>query len=204
MAKRKSAPRRKRAKSAKRATSARQQDAIALLKADHRQVEQWFEQFESSRSDAKKSDLAQKICQALTVHTQIEEEIFYPAFYEATQDKEIHHEAEVEHEGAKRLIEEIESSGPDDDYFDARMSVLSEMVKHHVREEEKRDGMFGEARNADMDLKALGEQLAARKAQLMGTGEADEDTTTETRRRGSSSRESAGAMARLARRMRGE
>jgi hemerythrin superfamily protein len=202
MAKRKSAPRRKQAKSAKRATTTRQQDAIALLKADHRQVEEWFEQFESSRSDAKKSDLAQKICEALTVHTKIEEEIFYPAFYEATEDKDIHHEAEVEHEGAKRLIEQIKSAGPDDDYFDARMSVLSEMVQHHVREEEKRDGMFGKARQSDMDLKALGEQLATRKAQLMGGGEADEDT--DTRRRANSSRESAGAMTRLARRMRGE
>jgi hemerythrin superfamily protein len=201
MAKRKSAPRRARAKSAKRATPARQ-DAIALLKQDHRQVEQWFEQFESSRSESKKSELAQKICQALTVHTKIEEEIFYPAFYQATEEKDIHHEAEVEHEGATRLIEEIKGSGPDDDYFDARMSVLSEMVKHHVREEEKRDGMFGKARQSDMDLNALGEQLAARKAQLMGAGDADEDT--EPRRRASSSRESAGAMTRLARRMRGE
>lgn len=201
MAKRKSAPRRTRAKSAKRATTARQQDAIALLKADHRQVEEWFEQFESSRSDAKKSDLAQKICQALTVHAKIEEEIFYPAFYQATEEKDIHHEAEVEHEGAKRLIEQIKASGPDDDYFDARMSVLSEMIQHHVREEEKRDGMFGKAREADMDLKALGDQLASRKAQLMG-GEAEEDT--DTRRRSSSSRESSGTMARLARRMRGE
>jgi hemerythrin superfamily protein len=203
MAKRKSAPRRKRAHAAKRASPARQQDAIALLKADHRQVEQWFEQFESSRSDSKKSDLAQKVCQALTVHTRIEEEIFYPAFYEATEDKDIHHEAEIEHEGAKRLIEEIEGTGPDDDYFDARMSVLSEMIQHHVREEEKRDGMFGKARASDMDLKALGEQLAARKAQLMGGDESDEEPT-ETRRRSGSSRESAGAMTRLARRMRGE
>src|SRR6267154_194848 len=158
-------------KAAKRRSRARapavQQDAIALLKADHRQVEEWFEQFESTRSDDRKQRLAQQCCQALKVHTQIEEEIFYPAFLEATEEEEIHHEAEVEHNGAKRLIAEIEASGPDDDYYDAKVKVLSEMIKHHVNEEEKRDGMFAEARESGMDLKALGEKLAARKAELM-------------------------------------
>ncbi len=144
------------------------QDAISLLKSDHRQVETWFSQFESSRSDDRKKTLASQICQALKVHTQIEEEIFYPAFLEATEVKDIHHEAEIEHEGAKKLISEIEGSGPDDDYFDARVTVLSEMIKHHVNEEEKRDGMFAKARQAKMDLAALGERLAARKAELMG------------------------------------
>jgi len=150
-------------------SAARQQDAIALLKADHRQVEGWFEQFESSRSDAKKQKLAQQICQALKVHTEIEEEIFYPAFLEATQDEDTHHEAEVEHDGAKKLIAEIEASGPKDDFYDARMKVLSEYIKHHVKEEEQRGGMFAEARDSDMDLRALGEQLAARKSQLMAS-----------------------------------
>ncbi len=201
MAKRKTTSRGKRARSAKRAGGG-QQDAIALLKADHRQVEEWFEQFEKSRLDSKKSELAQKICQALTVHTMIEEEIFYPAFYEATEEKSIHHEAEVEHDGAKKLIAKIKGSGPDDEYFDARVTVLSEMIKHHVREEEKRDGMFGKARESDMDLKALGEQLAARKAQLMGGGEPDEDSGT--RRRMGSSTPAHGSMARLAKRMDGE
>jgi hemerythrin superfamily protein len=154
---------------AKSRSAAVQQDAVALLKADHRQVEQWFEQFESTRSDDRKSKLAQQICQALTVHTEIEEEIFYPAFLAATEDKDMHHEAEVEHEGAKRLIAEIEASGPDDDYYDAKVKVLSEMIKHHVKEEEQRGGMFAEARDSDMDLKALGEQLAARKADLMAS-----------------------------------
>jgi hypothetical protein len=144
-----------------------QQDAIALLKADHRQVEEWFEQFESTRSDDRKQKLAQQCCQALKVHTQIEEEIFYPAFLEATEEEDIHHEAEVEHNGAKRLIAEIEASGPNDDYYDAKVKVLSEMIKHHVNEEEKRDGMFAKARRSDMDLEVLGEQLAARKAELM-------------------------------------
>jgi hemerythrin superfamily protein len=142
-------------------------DAIGLLKADHRQVEQWFEAFEKTRSDAKKQDLASRICKALTVHTTIEEEIFYPAFLAATEDKDMHHEAEVEHAGAKNLIAQIEKSGPDDDYYDAKLKVLSEMIKHHVKEEEQRDGMFAEAKQSDMDLTALGAQLAARKNELM-------------------------------------
>lgn len=142
-------------------------DAIALLKQDHREVEEWFAQFEKSRSEDKKEKLAQKICMALTVHAMIEEEIFYPAFLEATEETDIHHEAAVEHDGAKKLIAQIQSSGPSDEYFDARVSVLAEMIKHHVKEEEKREGMFGKAKQADMDLKALGEQLQTRKKELM-------------------------------------
>jgi hypothetical protein len=110
------------------------------------------------------------------VHTTIEEEIFYPAFLEATDDTDIHHEAEVEHNGAKKLIAEIEASSPEDDYFDAKVKVLSEMIKHHVKEEEKSGGMFSEARDSDMDLDALGEQLATRKAELEGQSEDDDDT----------------------------
>jgi len=153
-------------------------DAIALLKADHRQVEDWFEQFEKTESEVKKQDLATKICKALTIHTTIEEEIFYPAFLEATDDKDMHHEAEIEHEGAKRLIAEIEASSPDDEYFGSKVKVLSEMIKHHVKEEEQPDGMFAEARESEMDLKALGEQMAERKAELEG-GEVDSDDSDE-------------------------
>jgi len=153
--------------SAARATKSVGKDAIALLKADHREVEGYFADFEKSRSEDRKQELAGKICAALKVHTQIEEEIFYPAFLEASEDEDMHHEAEVEHAGAKRLIAEIEASGPDDDYFDAKVTVLSEMIKHHVKEEEQRDGMFAKARESDMDIAALGEQLAARKAELM-------------------------------------
>ncbi len=156
-----------------RAKSTAAPDAIALLKADHRQVEEWFEEFESARSDNKKKTLAGNICQALKVHTQIEEEIFYPAFLEATQEEDIHHEAEVEHDGAKNLISQIEASGPEDGYYDAKVKVLSEMIKHHVNEEEKRDGMFAKARQSDMDLEALGERLQARKSELMGEASAD-------------------------------
>jgi hypothetical protein len=143
-------------------------DAVTLLKAD--QVKQWFEQFEGSRSSAKKQELARKICDALTVHTAIEEEIFYPAFLAGTKDKDMHHEAIIEHDGAKKLIEEIRSSTPADDYFDSKVHVLSEMIKHHVREEEQKGGMFDEARGArKLDLVALGQQLADRKSQLMGS-----------------------------------
>jgi hypothetical protein len=92
--------------------------------------------------------------------------MFYPAFLEATKDEDIHHEAIVEHDGAKKLIAEIEASSPEDDYFDAKVNVLGEMIRHHVKEEEKPDGMFGEARKSKMDLAALGEQMQARKSAL--------------------------------------
>jgi hemerythrin superfamily protein len=141
-------------------------DAIALLKADHRQVKEWFEEFESARSANKKQGLATSICNALKVHTTIEEEIFYPAFLKATKDKDMHHEAVVEHDGAKKLIAEIEQSSPADDFFDAKVKVLSEMINHHVKEEEQAGGMFAEARKSKMDLEALGAELQARKKQL--------------------------------------
>ncbi len=147
----------------------RTSDAIELLKADHRQVEQWFEQFSKSRSEAKKQDLASRICQALTVHTTIEEEIFYPAFIAATDDRDTHHEAVVEHAGAKHLIGQIQGMVAGDDYFDAKVTVLSEMIKHHVKEEEQRGGMFSEARGSEMDLAQLGHELLARKKQLLAT-----------------------------------
>jgi hemerythrin superfamily protein len=163
------AGRKKASRKTRKTRAPKTQDAVELLKADHRQVEEWFEQFEKTRSDSRKSDLAGKICTALTVHAKIEEEIFYPAFIEATQDEDMHHEAIVEHDGAKKLIAEIEASGPEDEYYDAKVKVLSEMIKHHVKEEEQRDGMFAEARKSDMDLVALGEQLAARKDELMAS-----------------------------------
>jgi hemerythrin superfamily protein len=148
------------------------QDAISLLKADHRQVEEWFSEFESARSASKKQQLATSICDALTVHTTIEEEIFYPAFLQATEDKDIHHEAVVEHDGAKQLIAQIQGMSPDDGYFDAKVTVLSEMIKHHVKEEEKPGGMFAEAKKSEMDLDALGEELLARKRELQSQSKA--------------------------------
>lgn len=156
-----------------KATSKDDKDAITLLKADHRQVEEWFGRFEKARDDNRKQALATKICIALKIHTTIEEEIFYPAFLDATEDKDLHHEAEIEHDAAKKLIAEIEAIGPDDDYYDAKVKVLSEMIKHHVKEEEQPGGMFAEARKSGMDLGALGEQMAERKAQLEDDDEVD-------------------------------
>lgn len=184
---------RSRSRSAGRNGNASPDDAIALLKADHRQVEGWFDQFEKSKSNERKQELAEKICAALKAHTTIEEEIFYPAFLEATDAQDIHHEAEVEHDGAKKLIAEIEAAGPDDDYFDARITVLSEMIKHHVKEEEKRDGMFAKARRSDMDLAALGEQLEARKAEIMGEDAGDDRTASMSRPRSATERTAAAA-----------
>jgi hemerythrin superfamily protein len=142
-------------------------DAIALLKADHKQVKTWFEQFEKSRSHKVKQRLAKDICKALTIHTEIEEEIFYPAFLAATKDKDMHHEAVIEHDSAKKLIAEIEQSSPADDYFDSKVHVLSEMIKHHVKEEEQPKGMFVESKQSNMDLKALGVQMFERKSELI-------------------------------------
>jgi hypothetical protein len=141
-------------------------DAVSLLKADHRLVKEWFAQFAKTNSRAKKQQLANQICDALTVHTIIEEEIFYPAFLAGTKDKVTHHEALVEHAGAKRLIAEIQGASSGDDFFDAKVMVLSEMIKHHVKEEEQPGGMFAEAKKSDMDLGALGERLQARKKEL--------------------------------------
>src|ERR1700749_2474625 len=140
-------------------------DAIALLKADHRKVEELFEKYETARG--KKADIAQKICMELTIHTKIEEEIFYPACREAGVESDMMDEANVEHDGAKALIMELEKGSPDDEYYDAKIKVLSEEIKHHVKEEEQRGGIFSQAREADLDLNALGEQMAARKKELV-------------------------------------
>ena len=157
-------------RTARRRRSGAGKDAISLLKADHRQVESWFSQVQKAKKSERKKDLADKICNALKVHTTIEEEIFYPAYLAATEDTEMHHEAEVEHAGAKRLIGEIEGMEPGDEYYDAKLKVLSEMIKHHVKEEEKPGGMFAEARKSDMDLEDIGERLSARKQALEETG----------------------------------
>ncbi|MFA6113878.1 MAG: hemerythrin domain-containing protein [Sphingomonas sp.] len=161
------------------------QDAIALLKADHRTVEALFEQFESATGSAKKQKIAMQICLELTVHAQIEEEIFYPAC-EGKIEEDLLKEAYVEHDGAKVLIAEIEAGSPDDDYYDAKVKVLSEQIEHHVEEEEKRmEGMFSQARHAGLDMDALGDQLRARKEELIATYKASglpkpETTTLET------------------------
>lgn len=151
----------------------KQQDAIALLKADHRTVEDLFEQFEKASGDGRKAKIARQICLELTVHAQIEEEIFYPACEGKVED-DLLKEAYVEHDGAKVLIAEIEAGGPDDEFYEAKVSVLSEQIEHHVGEEEKRmEGMFAQARHAGLDMDALGEQLRARKAELIAAYKAD-------------------------------
>jgi hemerythrin superfamily protein len=142
-------------------------DAIALLKADHREVEGWFDKFEKTKSDAKKQKLADQICKALEAHTEIEEEIFYPACREAGVAEDMMDEADVEHNAAKKLIAEIEAGKAGDDHWDAKVHVLGEMISHHVKEEEQRDGMFAKAKKSDLDLDELGEQLQQRKSQLI-------------------------------------
>lgn len=140
-------------------------DAIALLKADHRTVEELFEEFEGAKGAKAKQRIANQVCLELIIHAQIEEEIFYPAVKDAVEE-DIYTEAHVEHDGAKVLIAEILAGNPDDEFYDASVKVLSEMIKHHVKEEEQRDGMFAQVKQGDIDLDALGEQLAQRKADL--------------------------------------
>jgi hemerythrin superfamily protein len=141
------------------------QDAIALLKEDHRAVEKLFSDYETAKGDGRKQTLARRICLELTIHTTIEEEIFYPAC-DGKIDEQLLKEAYVEHDAAKLLIAEIEGGeGKGDDFFDAKVQVLGEEITHHVREEEKE--LFPQVRRADIDLDALGERLALRKAELM-------------------------------------
>jgi len=142
--------------------------AIQLLKQDHRTVEDLFEEFEEAKRPADKRAIAKEICMELTIHSMIEEEIFYPAVKDVV-DEEIYGEAHVEHDGAKVLIAEIMASDPSDEFYDARVKVLSEMIKHHVKEEEQRDGMFAQAKSKgkDLDFDEIGEQLQTRKEDLM-------------------------------------
>ena len=141
------------------------QDAIALLKADHRTVEALFETFEKA-TPARQAAIAKQICTALVIHTMIEEELFYPALQDKIDD-DVLDEAYVEHDGAKMLIAQIIAGAPGDDFYEAKVSVLSEEIHHHVREEERpKEGMFAQARATDLDLQALGEAMAARKKEL--------------------------------------
>ena len=164
--------------------STKSQDAIALLKEDHRKVEELFEQFEKAKGDGRKEKLALEICKELTIHTIIEEEIFYPAI-EGKVEEDLLKESFVEHDAAKVLIAEIETGGPSDEFYDAKVKVLKEEIEHHVEEEEKpKEGLFAQTREADVDLKVLGERLAMRKEALQKEIEAQglprpESTTLE-------------------------
>ena len=152
--------------------STKSQDAIALLKEDHRKVEDLFEQFEKAKGDGRKEKLALEICKELTIHTILEEEIFYPAI-EGKVDEDLLKESFVEHDAAKVLIAEIETGGPSDEYYDAKVKVLKEEIEHHVEEEEKpKEGMFAQCRDAEVDLVELRDQMLARKAELMAQAEA--------------------------------
>ncbi len=140
-------------------------NAIELLKADHRAVEELFEKYEKTNGSATKSKLAHQICLELSIHAMIEEEIFYPAVRGSVED-DMMDEAYVEHDGAKVLIAELLEGDVGDDFYDAKVKVLSEEIKHHVKEEEGRDGIFAQAKKAGVDMAALGKKLSARKAEL--------------------------------------
>ncbi len=144
------------------------QNAIAMLKADHRKVEGLFAKFEKAKGSERKKELADQVCLALRVHATIEEDVFYPACREAGVDEDLMNEANVEHDSAKVLIAEIENTEPDDEFYDAKVKVLSEMIKHHVKEEEKKQGnMFAKARKKGLDFEELGQRMAEEKEQVL-------------------------------------
>jgi hypothetical protein len=140
-------------------------NAFELLEQDHREVEEWFDEFDEIKDDNQKGRLAEKICLALKVHAQIEEEIFYPQAREATKDNDLIDEAIVEHATVKNLIGEIEAMEVGEELYDAKMRVLGEMVKHHIKEEEEE--LFPELEAAKMDLNAVGKEIEERKEELM-------------------------------------
>ncbi len=149
-----------------RRTGQRDPLAVSLLKKDHREVEHMFDEYEQLEGDAEKQQLFDRIALALKVHTQIEEEIFYPAERGEVED-DLLDEAYVEHAGAKHLIAEIEAMKPGQDLYDAKVKVLGEYIKHHVREEEQPGGVFSQAKRGDEDLEAMGRRLESRKQELM-------------------------------------
>lgn len=155
-------------------------DAVAMLKADHRAVEGLFASFKAAKANAQKRTLAAQICLELTIHTKIEEDVFYPAC-EGAVEANLLKEAYVEHDGAKVLIAEIEAGEPGDEFYDAKVKVLSEMIEHHVKEEEARaDGMFAQALKAGLDMDALGARMATEKARLMSEYKANGAPTPTT------------------------
>jgi hemerythrin superfamily protein len=139
--------------------------AIDLLEEDHRKVEGFFEEYEQLEDTDEKEQLAQKICSELLVHTQVEEEIFYPAAREMIEKPELIDEAIVEHASVKQLIADIEGMEASDELYDAKVKVLGEQVEHHIEEEE--DELFPEIESSELDLEALGKKMAERKATLL-------------------------------------
>jgi hemerythrin superfamily protein len=149
----------------KKPVASKAQDAIALLRADHRKVSELFAEYEKARSPDKKGTIVAQICIELGVHAQIEEEIFYPAVKQALKDKELVPEASVEHAGLKSLIAQVEGVQPDGEMFEAKIKVMSEYVKHHVKEEQNE--MFPKAQKTNLDMNELGAELAQRKEELL-------------------------------------
>ena len=140
-------------------------DAIAMLKADHDKVKKMFKEFEKLDETEEKSSLVRQTCAELKVHTQLENEIFYPAVREAIEDDDLMDEALVEHQAAEELISQLEQMEPGDEMYDAKFTVLGEYVDHHITEEQKE--MFPKAKKAKIDLAGLGEQMMTRKQELM-------------------------------------
>ena len=152
-------------KTAKKSAAARTPDALTLLRIDHAEVLAMFEKFDKMKSDGpQKKALVDKICDELTVHTAIEEEILYPVTREAIKEPDLVDEADVEHAGAKDLIAQLRKASPGSDHYDAKVKVLGEYIKHHVKEEHSE--MFPQIKASKLDTKALGEQMAARKKEL--------------------------------------
>ena len=167
------------AKKSTRSTQA--QDAIAMLTADHKRVKTLFSEFDKLKeegSDEEKSAIVEQICSEMKIHAELEEEIFYPAVREAIDDSDLMDEAIVEHAGAKELIAQLEDASPEDDLYDAKVTVLGEQIDHHVKEEE--GDMSPKARKAKVDTEALGERMLKRRMALMQEmGMSDEDDDSE-------------------------
>lgn len=154
--------------------------AIDLLKADHRKAAELFEAFEKTTASTRKQKLAEQICMELIIHTTLEEEILYPALRGEVEDHMLD-EAQVEHDGAKVMIAEVMAGSPGDDFFDAKVKVLSEEIKHHVKEEEQRDGLFAQAKASDVDLEGMVDKMLVRKRELKEQFETSGIPTPQTR-----------------------
>lgn len=147
-------------------------DALQMLADDHRTVEQLFEKYDNARSASVQAKIVRQICEELIIHAMVEEQVFYPAVRDTVED-DMMDEAQVEHDSAKPLILSLMQAEPDEQYYEAKVSVLKEQVEHHVYEEERQRGsMFAQVRKSDVDLVALGQEMAAVKQQLQAQAKA--------------------------------
>ncbi|WP_293394159.1 hemerythrin domain-containing protein [Nevskia sp.] len=140
-------------------------NAISLLKDDHREVEALFSAYQEARDKRRQKSIVLKICEALEAHTKVEEKIFYPAIKQKKDLADMVNEAVVEHAGAKKLIRELKNGSPADELYDAKVTVLEEYIRHHVKEEESE--MFPKVEATDLDLVELGERMSAAKERLL-------------------------------------